>query len=295
VAPSIVRSFPPGSEWLYAKLYTGMAAADQALREVVAPVVRAAERSGAIDRWFFIRYTDPGHHVRVRFHGAPERLYGEVLPALHQAAQPLLADGRVWRVQLDTYEREVERYGGAAGIELAEQLFHADSAAALAIVERGAGDGAVMRRWRLALRGIDMLLENLGFDPEARHALIRQARDGYAQEFRADARLSRQLGDAYRRERKNLESLLDPALDEQSLRPGLAALRARSDRLAPIGAELRARERDGLLAVERLALSFTHMHANRLLRSAQRHQELVLYEFLDRLYEARAARSRTAA
>ena len=38
-----------------------------------------------------------------------------------------------WQVQLDTYEREVERYGGPEGIELAEQLFHADSEAVLAI------------------------------------------------------------------------------------------------------------------------------------------------------------------
>jgi hypothetical protein len=39
-----------------------------------------------------------------------------------------------------------------------------------------------------------------------------------------------------------------------------------------------------------LAASFLHMHANRLLRSAQRAQELVLYDFLARLYESRAAR-----
>jgi hypothetical protein len=35
------------------------------------------------------------------------------------------------------------------------------------------------------------------------------------------------------------------------------------------------------------------MHANRLLRSGQRAQELVLYEFLARLCESQAARGRT--
>ncbi|HEY1639542.1 MAG TPA: lantibiotic dehydratase C-terminal domain-containing protein, partial [Streptosporangiaceae bacterium] len=39
-----------------------------------------------------------------------------------------------------------------------------------------------------------------------------------------------------------------------------------------------------------LAISLAHMHVNRLLRSAQRAQELVLYEMLDRLYTSRAAR-----
>src|SRR6202030_2223556 len=34
------RTFPPGSEWLFAKLYTGTATADRVLRDVLAPLVR---------------------------------------------------------------------------------------------------------------------------------------------------------------------------------------------------------------------------------------------------------------
>ena len=101
------------------------------LREVVRLVTAAAAGSGAADRWFFIRYGDPDWHLRLRFHGRPERLQGEVLPTLQAAAAPLLEDGRLWRLQLDTYEREVERYGGSAGIVLAEKLFHLDSEAVL--------------------------------------------------------------------------------------------------------------------------------------------------------------------
>jgi hypothetical protein len=125
------RRFPPGSAWLYAKLYTGPATADQVLQEVVRPVTAAALGAGAADRWFFIRYADPDWHVRLRFPGRPERLQEEVLPLLQAAAAPLLEDGRLWRLQLDTYEREVERYGGSAGIVLAEKLFHLDSEAVL--------------------------------------------------------------------------------------------------------------------------------------------------------------------
>jgi len=39
-----------------------------------------------------------------------------------------------------------------------------------------------------------------------------------------------------------------------------------------------------------IAASHLHMHANRLLPSAQRAQELVIYEFLTRLYQAQLAR-----
>jgi hypothetical protein len=58
------RRFPPGSAWLYAKLYTGPATADQVLQEVVRPVTAAALTAGAADRWFFIRYGDPDWHLR---------------------------------------------------------------------------------------------------------------------------------------------------------------------------------------------------------------------------------------
>src|SRR5262249_29509426 len=126
-SPQTARSFAPGSEWLYAKLDTGVANADRLLTECVAPVVREALKSGEADRWFFIRYGDPDWHLRVRLHGSPARLAAEVLPALHAALQPALGDGRLRRLQLDTYEREVERYGGPEGILLAEEVFHADS------------------------------------------------------------------------------------------------------------------------------------------------------------------------
>ena len=139
-------------------------------------MAREALATGEADGWFFIRYGDPEWHLRVRFHGDPSRLQSGVLPRLHAALEPLLADGRIWRVQLDTYEREVERYGGPEGIGLAERLFQIDSEAVLAILEMLEGDEGADLRWRLALRGIDMLLGDLRFDHrdpaagDARHA-----------------------------------------------------------------------------------------------------------------------------
>jgi thiopeptide-type bacteriocin biosynthesis protein len=287
------RSFPPGSEWLYAKLYTGPAMLDQVLRDVVGPVVERALGTAAADRWFFVRYGDPDWHLRLRFHGWPERLHGEVLPALQAAATPLLEDGRLWRLQLDTYEREVERYGGAEGVELAERLFHVDSQAVLALTASVPEDARGDVRWRLALLGMHLLLGDLGFDEEGRQAVLRTVRAAYAAEFRADTNLLRQLGDRYRKERRGLEALLDAEGEAaENWSPVRAILRRRSERLAAVVADLRASERAGRLSrpVADLAASYLHMHANRLLRSAQRAQELVLYDFLARLYESRAAR-----
>jgi thiopeptide-type bacteriocin biosynthesis protein len=289
------RQFAPGSEWLYAKLYTGTATADQVLREVIGPVVRASQASGALDQWFFLRYSDPDWHLRVRLHGDPQRLMSEVLPALHAAAAPLLEAGQLWRIQLDTYTREVERYGGPLGMALAEHLFHADSEAVLAIVERLAGDAGADARWRLTLRGIDLLLQDLGFDSATQHRVIRQVRESFAAEFRVDKHFTSRLAEKYRNDRKRLDALFDPIYESAgALAPGFALLHQRSAALAPVVEQLRAGEAAGQLAqpLTSLAASYIHMHANRLLRSAQRAQELVLYDFLDRTYESRLARAR---
>jgi thiopeptide-type bacteriocin biosynthesis protein len=288
------RGFPPGSEWLYAKLYAGPVTLDQLLRDVIQPIVASASGTGVVDRWFFVRFGDPEWHLRVRFHGQPARLHHELLPTLQAAAAPLIDDGRLWRIQLDTYEREVERYGGAEGIELAERLFHADSEAVLALTPRLAEDARGDVRWRIALLAMDRLLADLGFDLDMRRGVVRRARDAFAAALPADARFHHQLGTRFRPERAGLMALLDPTpVTDTPLAFGREVLRRRSRRLAPVLAELKACARAGRLTVPlpELAVSYLHMHANRLLRSAHRAQELVLYDFLTRLYESRAARA----
>jgi thiopeptide-type bacteriocin biosynthesis protein len=300
-AVSARRQFAPGSEWLYAKLYTGITAGDRILREVVGPIAEHATASGACDRWFFLRYADPDFHLRVRFHGEPGAITG-LVAALHARCAPLVASGLVHRVQLDTYEREIERYGGDDGIELAEQLFHADSEAVLAIV--GALDTATELddRWRFALLGIDALLADLRLDLAQRRAVIAAQRAAFGAEYAVALPFERSLGARFRTERAGLEALLAGAPgagreDDPDLAVVRDAIRRRSERSRAAVDRLVERDRQGRLsvAIPELAKSFIHMHANRCLRSAPRAHELVIYDFLDRCYESRIARARPRA
>jgi hypothetical protein len=61
--------------------------------------------------------------------------------------------------------------------------------------------------------------------------------------------------------------------------------------MSPIVAELRAgaEARRLFASLEKMAISYLHMHANRLLRTAAR-QELVLYDLLASLYSAKLHR-----
>ena len=290
--PTGVRRFAPGSEWLYAKLYAGTSSVDHVLSGLVAELV--AGFADAFDLWFFVRYADPDWHLRLRFHGEPRCVNGELRHALEARSSSVLGDGCGWRLQLDTYEREVERYGGDEGIALSERIFHADSEAVLGIVALLSGDEGSDARWRLTLRGIDALLDDLKLDLPARRRVIGRMRKAAADEFRFVGRVERQLHERYRKHRRELEALLDRSRDEMSdLAPAIEVLHRRSERLRPVLAELEDAARAGRLSctIEDLATSYVHMHANRLLRSAQRAQELLIYDFLERLYESAAARA----
>ena len=288
------RTLPPNSQWLYLKLYTGPATADLVLRDTVAPLVAKALESGAAERWFFLRYGDPQWHLRVRFGGDPERLQG-VIDLLGEHLDPLLREGQIWRWQLDTYEREIERYGGPAGVEIAERIFHVDSEAVLAALAELAGDRGADWRWRLAVIGIDRLFDDFDVDPATRRDVLAQLRTGFAAEFGAGVDLNRQLGKRLR----DVGDELDALLQARSLPPdhplagAFAALHVRSERLAPLTAELRALEAGGALTLPLLDLlpSYIHMFVNRLIRSDQRAHELVLYDFLHRLTQSRLARA----
>lgn len=290
-------SFAPGSEWLYAKLYAGPAVADRVLREVVAPRVREACASGASDTWFFIRYGDPEHHVRLRLHGDARRLLSEVLPSLHAAVEPWRDAGLVHRVQLDTYLPEVRRYGGPRALAACETWFRHDSDAALAALAVLHGDSGLDARWRLVLRGTDRIFAALGFDPPARHALARRLAAGYGSEFRMDSALRQKLMERFRRERAAIDALLGGVTpDDAALAGAIGAQDRAHTAAAPAWQALRAAAGDGTLEVARedLAASLAHMHANRLLRSAAREQELVIAWFLESAYASRLARARVA-
>jgi thiopeptide-type bacteriocin biosynthesis protein len=287
------RFFPPGSEWLYAKLYTGTSTADHVLCEAVGPLVARVISGGLARGWFFIRYGDPEWHLRLRFRGEPTVLQAQVLPLVHDAVAAMLEDGRVWRLVVDTYRREVERYGGTgAAVALSEAIFQADSEAVLAMVETFQGDAGLDARWRLTLCGMHMLLEDLDLDLESRLEVMRAVRASFGREFRVDQQLRRQLGSRYRTERRAIEAMIaGEEAGDAIVAAGMATLRRRSERIAPLAARMKDlwHRGEAYLSLAELAPSLVHMYANRMLRSAARAQELVMYDLLSRLYASQAA------
>ena len=290
-APSL---FIPGSEWLFSRWNTAPGYGDAVLVESLAPLVRRLRGEGVVDDWFFIRYADPDFHIRLRLRGNPATLGAGALPRLRAIGEDLLHRGLITKVIYDTYDREVNRYGGFHGIELCEAVFGADSEAVVDLVASTMGDEGAVARWRLTLCGMDRLMRDAGLDLERRYFFAQQRAETYMREFRLQGDARHPIQDKLRAERKALLPLLHEAVDGASeLAPGLGILERRSRVLQPLLAELKRRDDAGELATsfEDILSSLIHMHANRVLATSARAQEAVLYRFLEELYDSLLARA----
>ncbi|MBO9732521.1 MAG: lantibiotic dehydratase [Chitinophaga sp.] len=276
------RKFITGSEWLYVKLYTGTRSAENILKEVLLPLTAQLIAEDVIDKWFFIRYTDPEHHLRIRFHhGQRKDFWKIVLERLYDALAQL--PDNIYRIQTDTYEREIERYG-AATMTFSETLFHFDSACVIQVLNLLDDEEGEHYRWLLSLRGIDTLLDDFGYTLPEKSGLLKMLQQGFYEEFGGGKPLLLQLNNKYRDDMREISSILDPAQDAaNNLEEAVSFFATRSQQIKAHLPTLTPAQRDDLLG------SYIHMFLNRMLLSNQRKHELVLYHFLSRYYESMLA------
>ncbi len=276
--PAVERSFPPGSSWLSSRIFVSRRSADDLLRMLVQPLVEEIASSGLASRWFFLRYGDPHWHLRLRFAGDQDLLVKELLPRI---ARRIASEGGawVWRWEIDTYQREVERYGGPEGIGHAEDLFWTDSECALELIHRS--PGARTRR-ALALYGIDRLLSDFGLQLREKLAWVsRAAGAGDAARLRGES--LRAAARKLRWAQRDFHQLLDDP------RPAEGPFTRRSERIRPVAGALRALDESGRLTtpVDDLLLSFVHTHVNRLVPVTPWDEERELLVLLARIYRSR--------
>lgn len=115
---------PGASPWLSARLYGNPDRAQEILHE---HLPRLLEQWVHPPQWWFLRHVEGGHHLRLRLRlpeAAAFTLAGE---RVGEWTRRLRAEGLVTRLNLDTYQPETGRYGHGPALDLAEQVFAADS------------------------------------------------------------------------------------------------------------------------------------------------------------------------
>lgn len=287
------RTFALGSEWLYVKIYCGTKTADEVLTQMIQPLTEQLLQQAVIDQWFFIRYSDPKPHLRLRFKGTGS-FYAQVIAYLNQAIVPFLDAGLITSFQTDTYVRELERYG-THNIEASEKLFYFDSKAVVNVLNIFESEALEDLRWQLALRGIDTMLSDFGLDLPQKRDLLERMKTGFAKEFGLDGKLGKkQLSQKYREVRSDVESVLTTEFDDSHLLyTAFQIFEQRSNDWQTTIAQITAySQQETYQTLEQLLPSYIHMLVNRMLRSKQRIHEVVLYDFLFQHYRSAIARTK---
>lgn len=279
------RIFIPGDHWIYYKLYCGARTADSMLTETLLPLTEMLVQNGVISKWFFIRYADPDFHIRLRFYVEDTNQAGEVIAQLHQALSTYVADHMIHKIQLDTYTRELERYG-AGTIEVSEELFYYESRMLLRLIEVVEEDALFFLS---VLRAIDRLLHSFEYSIEQKLALVTVNAQAFKKEFEANKQLNKQLDKKYRNLREQVAIFLtpNPLPSDYAILDQLLADWQHGTQQAVAFIKTCNTNRTLEVQLDYLISSYIHMLVNRAFRSRQRFYELVCYDFLTKYYRSK--------
>lgn len=121
------------AEWLSAHMYFDGdlfdLPCDRVLRAIVWPLVRTLRNKGAVQSTFFVRYADPGRHIRLRMLtsvGATSKVRDAVEREWHSRSGTA-AGAKLGELRWVHYDPEMQRYGGAHAMPCIERLFEASS------------------------------------------------------------------------------------------------------------------------------------------------------------------------
>ena len=284
------RTFIPGSEWVYFKIYTGTNTADDILKNEMYGYVSEMFKRRVIDKWFFIRYFDPDFHIRIRIHLKETRDFYHVFNRFFETFNPLVKSEIVWNIQCDTYQREMERYGFNS-ISLAEDLFFVDSEFVIKLIIQLAQRNDEQQRWKLALVMIDSFLSVFSYDLQQRKELLHEMAESLKKEFGfMNHATKKQLDEKYRAHRKEIENAM---LWNNPINETFGIIQERKQTIFPVAMILTSMENSGKLQVplNELLKSIQHMNMNRWFRTKNRLHELVIYDFLSRYYTSEIAKT----
>jgi thiopeptide-type bacteriocin biosynthesis protein len=271
------RNFILGDEWLYYKLYCGKRTADTVLIDCIKPLTKTLLEKKLIDQWFFIRYTDPNPHLRIRFHCNDINKLGTIIDGMNRAISNYTENYLIWKVQTDTYNREVERYGENT-IEEAESLFFHDSDLCIKALELIENDTLL---FMFALRSINTVFEVFDFTLEDKLLFVKENLEVFKTEFNSNKSLSKQLYKKYNGLKKELIEFMEMQ-SHIEYQPLINLLNAKKEQIKIVKKMILKKELQQNINLQDLLSSYIHMMVNRLFRDKQRLHELVCYDNLYR-------------
>ncbi|WP_136468524.1 thiopeptide-type bacteriocin biosynthesis protein [Flagellimonas onchidii] len=274
-------SYFPGDKWLYYQVYIGLQNANKFLCQFLYPRIFTLSKEKLIKRWFFIRYSDPEHHLRIRFELLDLMCLGKVIQVMSECFNQPFCREAIWNIQINTYKPEIERYGRGT-MELAEEVFFFDSEMIVSILKNPKFKTEDFE-WKSGIY-MTLLYLNLFYPKfDAKLDFIQRVRDAYANEFNLNKDSRIRLNEKYRSLRSEIENCVDNfiPIDGKSSDEPHSSLKEKLKKYQSI---ITDSDRESVLT------SLIHMSLNRLFSNKNREQEFVCYDFILRACKSKLAR-----
>jgi thiopeptide-type bacteriocin biosynthesis protein len=179
----------PGSEWLYFKIYCSEQTANQLFKNSLNKLVKNMT-------WFFIRYHDPDFHLRIRIKINAED-QNDMSNKIYKIFNPLIEKRVVWKIQYDTYQREIDRYSEKFML-FSEELFSIQS---IYFIEKDPYffSNNHEEKFYQGIKLVDDLIKIFINSPEQQLIFLKQNFESFKTEFLSDKFLVYQLNEHYKK------------------------------------------------------------------------------------------------
>ncbi|MDJ1505219.1 lantibiotic dehydratase [Xanthocytophaga agilis] len=281
------RRFGFGSEWIYFKIYAGIQATEKILLNVLPKWIQSIEQRGLIQKWFFVRYQDDkGHHLRIRFFGT-DNFYLTVSQELHTLLNPFLESNQIQNIVIDTYQREIERYG-AELIEVTETLFYYDSRTVMNLLGNIDEDSKENSRILIAFLLVDSFMSAFGLSLLEKYQMMNWQQSTLKKIFKIHKSTQlKKLSDKYQKSKSLLFFLEKPINSESN---DISQIRKIIDihwsKCINVITIL-SKDNDQAAPIKSRLAAYLHMSLNRLFTTNSNHHELVIYYCLCKHYESK--------
>jgi len=267
-------NFYPSDKWLYLKIYCGKAFANELIANVLPKLISMLKKENLIKKWFFIRYEDPDFHIRLRFENKEDA--DQTLKFIGNILDDFIKRDYIWRLTMEPYQREINRYG-IANINLVEDLFFHDSTMVCeSLGELNFNENQLIL---FSILSMDECFDNFKLNFHEKYTLSEKILNIFRKEHRLDVGQKKKINQYYK---ENIENKIGFLQENRSAMPiSKNALDKRSTYFKKIISKLEYKDFSNEFNIK---FSANHLMCNRLFSHNQRTYEMLCYEFLVKYY-----------
>lgn len=281
----VKRVFIPGQEWVYFQIYCGNYSADYILRNDILLIVDELLKKKLIDKWFFIRYNDPSHHLRVRFHLANLEFVQNVIQVVNTYFIKMIEKQIAYDINIGTYKREIERYGADTIIEV-EKLFYYNSSKIIKLINFQSLQNDEIKKIFASLHMFHEILKYFEIPLSRSQQFIEEVHLKLKLDYYIDRNSAKKISQIYSQYRKDILLLLREGKDPEYLEGLNEIMKTSEEEIKTMKSILyKIKKKNEIISME-LISALVHMNINRAFRSKPQEYEMLCYGFMNQYFKS---------